>query len=89
MEQAAQGGDRVTIPGGVQETSGHDTWCYGRVDRVVIGQRLDSMILEVFSNLNDSVTLGFSVILFLYSLIPCHFLGNVLFFLLKFVTSLM
>lgn len=69
--------------------TGCGTQCSGSVDRVVIRQRLDSMILEVFSNLNDSVTLGFSVILLLYSLIPCHFLGNVLFFLLKFVTSLM
>lgn len=30
----------------------------GLVDKVVLGQRFDSMILEVFSNLNDSMILS-------------------------------
>lgn len=43
--------------GAVQETTGCDTQCRGLIDKMVISQRLDSMILEVFSNLNDSVIL--------------------------------
>lgn len=54
--------------------------CLGPVDMVVIGQRLDSVILEVFSDLNDSVILqskysvclpipAVSSFLFVYSLI--------------------
>lgn len=50
----------VTIPAGVQEITGRGTKCHGLVDKVVgqvIRQRLDMMIMEVFSNLNDSVIL--------------------------------
>lgn len=43
----------VSVPGGVQEI----TQCHGLVDKVVFGQRLDLMVLEVFSNLTDSVIL--------------------------------
>lgn len=40
----------MPVPGGVQEI----TQCQGLVDKVVFGQRLDLMILEVFSILGDS-----------------------------------
>ena len=48
LELAAQGGGGVTVPGGVQKsgTSGH-----GLVGVVVLGGWLDSVILEVCSNL--------------------------------------
>jgi len=54
LAKAAQGGGGVTVPGGVQEmcrcgTEGHGLWawwCWGG---------LDLAILEVFSNLNDSI----------------------------------
>lgn len=42
----------VTIPGGIHRTPGLG-------DKVVIAHRLDSMILEIFSTLNDSVALDF------------------------------
>lgn len=45
-----QGGGGITKPGGVPETAGCDTWCYGLVDMMVLGQRLDT-ILEVFPTL--------------------------------------
>lgn len=35
-----------------------DFLCPGLVDKVVMGQRLELMILEVLSNLSDSVTAG-------------------------------
>jgi len=58
LEQAAQGSGGVPISGGVQKTcsgtSGH-----GSADMVVLGWWLDLMILEVFSNLNDSMILWF------------------------------
>lgn len=38
------------------EMSGCGTWCSGLAGKVVIGQRLNS-ILEVFSSLNDLVAL--------------------------------
>lgn len=38
--------------GGVQETTECDTQCWGLGDRIVLGQRLDT-ILEVFSTLGD------------------------------------
>lgn len=47
--------DEGTIPGGVQETAGLDTLSHGLVGNVVISQRLDLMISEVFTNLNDSM----------------------------------
>lgn len=55
LEWTTQEGGGVTIPAGVQERSGHGTQCQGPLDKLVFGQRLDSMISEVFSNLNDSV----------------------------------
>lgn len=45
-----QGGGGITKLGGVPETAGCDTWCYGLVDMMVLGQRLDT-ILEVFPTL--------------------------------------
>ena len=42
---------------GVPETWGCGTEGHGLVGMVVMGQQLDSMILEVFSNLNDSAIL--------------------------------
>lgn len=46
-----------TIPGDAQEMTAHDTYCYSLADIVVISQRVNSMILKVFSNLNHSVIL--------------------------------
>lgn len=57
MEWAAQGGDRVTIPGGVHKGSGCGIRCRGLVDVVLLGHGLDSMIAEGFPNLIDSVIL--------------------------------
>lgn len=37
--------------------AGDGTLCHGLVDSVVIGQMFDSIILEVFSDLSDSVIL--------------------------------
>lgn len=37
--------------------TGCGTQCHGLLDKVVISQRLDSLILEVFSNRNDSMVL--------------------------------
>lgn len=42
-------------PGGVHGTAGRGTQCSGLGDRVGIAQRLDSLILEGFSNLKDSM----------------------------------
>lgn len=50
LERAAQGGSGVTISQGVQGTTGHGTQCSGLFNKVVMDQRLYSMILEVFSN---------------------------------------
>lgn len=55
LEQAAQGGGADNIPGTVQEMKEHGTHCYGLVDMLVFCQRLGSMTLEVFLNLNDSM----------------------------------
>ena len=58
LEWVAQGGGGVTIPRSVQEMF---TCCiegHGLVGKMlVVGGWLDWMILEVFSNLNTSVTL--------------------------------
>ena len=56
MAQAAQGGGGVTVPGGVPEPCGCGT------EDVVsghggMGWRLDQVILEAFSSLNDSMIL--------------------------------
>jgi len=50
--QTAQGSGGVTIPGGVQETCGCGTEEH---DSVVGGGQFDKAILEVFSNLYDSM----------------------------------
>lgn len=41
----------------VQEMTGHGTQCSALVHKAVVGQRLDLMIIKVFSNLIDSVIL--------------------------------
>jgi len=51
LEQAAQGSGGVTISGGVQKTCRCSTSGHGFAGMVVLGWRLDLMILEVFSNL--------------------------------------
>jgi len=51
LEQAAQGGGGVTIPGSVQETCSCGTLGHGLVGMVVLGWQLDLMSLEIFSNL--------------------------------------
>jgi len=54
---AVQGSGGVTIPGGVQKTRRYGASGRGLAGMVVLGWRLDSMILEVFSKLNDSLIL--------------------------------
>ena len=56
IEQAAQGSGEVPIPGGVQKTCRYGTSGHGLAGVVLCGW-LDLMILEVFSNFNDSVIL--------------------------------
>jgi len=58
LEQAAQEGGWVPIPGGVPKTCRCGTLGHGLAGMVVMGQWLDWMILEVFSNLNDSMVLN-------------------------------
>lgn len=48
-----------------QELTGHGTWCYGLVERLVVGQRLDLMIFKVFSNLNEPVNLFYESVILL------------------------
>lgn len=55
LEHTAQVSVVVTIPGGIQELDG--TQCLVHIDKVVISHRLDLMMLEAFSNLNDSIIL--------------------------------
>jgi len=57
LEQAVQGDGWVPIPGGVQKTWRCGNLGYGLVGMVVLGGWLDLMILEIFSNLTDSVIL--------------------------------
>lgn len=52
LEQAAQVGGGVNIPGGVQEEVGSGTECYSLFNEVVSSQSLGLMALEVFSKLN-------------------------------------
>jgi len=59
LEQAAQGSGGVTIPGGVQKMCRYGTSGHGLAGMVLLGGWLDLMILEVFSNLNDSMILLF------------------------------
>ena len=56
MEQAAQGGDGVTVPGGVEEMFRCSTEGHGLVGNIGDRWTVDWMIIEVSSNL-DSVTL--------------------------------
>lgn len=63
MEHAAQGDGGVAITRSVQEMTDCGTQSCGSVDMAVFGQRLDSMIPEVFSNLNGSVILSNSALL--------------------------
>lgn len=46
----------ITIPENVQETNS-GTWQYGLVSMVVFCWRLDLIVLEIFSNLSDSMIL--------------------------------
>lgn len=55
LEWTPRGDGGVTIRGSVQEKTGCGTACHGLADQVVIGQWLDLLTLDVFSNLNDSV----------------------------------
>lgn len=55
---AAQGSAGLTDSGGVQETTHHGPLCSDLIDKVVFGQMLDSVTLEVFSHLNDSMPLN-------------------------------
>lgn len=57
MGCAALGGDGIIIPGRVQEAAEGGIQCHGPVHLVVLRHRLHSIILEVFSNLNESVIL--------------------------------
>lgn len=36
----------ITIPGAAQGRAGCDTWCHGLVGKVLVSQRLYSMVLE-------------------------------------------
>ena len=49
--------DGVTIPGGVKKMCTYGTSGHGLVGMVVLGGWLDLKILEVFSNLNNSMIL--------------------------------
>ena len=57
LEQAVQCSGGVPISGGVQKMRRCGTSAHGLVGLVVLGWRLDVMILEVFSNFNDSMIL--------------------------------
>jgi len=59
LEQASKGAVGLTVPGGVPEKGRRGTEKHGSVDVVEVGWWLDYMILEVFSNLNDSMILWF------------------------------
>lgn len=52
-------GGRVTTAGGDRGKTGQSTYCHGLVDKAVISQRWNSVILEVFFSLNESVILLF------------------------------
>jgi len=56
LEQADQGSGGVTIPGGIQKACRCATSGHGLAGIMVLGWRLDFMILEVFSDLNDYMT---------------------------------
>lgn len=54
MEQATQRSHGVTIPGSAQKMTGSGTLWYGLVGIVILDLMLD-LILQVYSNFNDSV----------------------------------
>lgn len=51
------GSGGFTIPGSVKDVTGCDIYCYNLVDMVVFSQSPGLMILEVFSNLKESMPL--------------------------------
>jgi len=51
LEQAAQGGGGLPIPGGVKKTCRCGTFRHDLTGTVLLGGWLNLMILEVFSNL--------------------------------------
>ena len=55
------------MPGGVQKMCGYGTSGHALAGIVVLGWQLDLKILEVFSNLNDSMILWFNDSAFLIS----------------------
>lgn len=55
LEQVLQGSGRISIPGSVQKISRCGTSLYGLVVTVILSQKFDLMILEDFSNINDSM----------------------------------
>ena len=61
LGRVAQGGGGVPVPGGVQGEVGRGAWGQGLVVTLVVGGRLDQMILEGFSDLNDSVITAFNL----------------------------
>lgn len=48
MEQVAQGSDGVTTPGRVEKMAGYGAKGCGLLGMMGFGERLDSVILEVF-----------------------------------------
>jgi len=61
VKQGAQRSSGVTIPGGVKKASSYGTSGHGLAGMVVMGWRLDLMILGVFSNLDDSKILWYAL----------------------------
>jgi len=57
LDQAAQESGGVTIPGGVQKMCRYGTLGHGLAGMVELGCQLGLMILEVSSNLHDSMIL--------------------------------
>jgi len=53
LEQAAQGSGGITSPGVVKKSCRYGPSGHGSAGTVVLGWRLDLMILEVFSDFND------------------------------------
>jgi len=56
-EQDVQGGGEVTVTGGVHEIWSWGTEEHGFLGMLGMGWQLDWMILEVFSNPDDSIVL--------------------------------
>lgn len=61
LEWADMGAGGVTMPEGVQGMTGCGTQWHGPVDKMVINQKLDLKIPEVFSNLSASVILWLQI----------------------------